>query len=225
MKDNALYQLFASGTLASHKPGEIITYSNDPPKDVYLLKSGYVKVFSVNSRGEEYLHIIYKPGEIFPLTSLNNHHQNGIYFSSIENAVTYSLPIAKLLEEARHNSAVATALAMQTVDQFNVYVNRVDNLEYKFGRERLVYRILFLAGRFGKHSARGITIDVPITQKTLGSSVNLSRETVARELRRLESRGLVKYEDRRILILNVEHLCNELKDPISADFWGLNPQE
>lgn len=223
MKDDALYQLFAVNPPVTYKSGEVICRSDEGSTAMFYIKSGYVKVCSVNSRGEEYLHIIYKAGEIFPFIWMAGKLQQGVLYSAIDNATVFSVDGRDLLRKAQDDPHLSMALAMQVIRQFNVYVDRVDNLEYKFGRERLVYRILFLASRFGRNTARGLTIDVPITQKALGSSVNLSRETVARELNRLETRGLVKYEDRRLIILNVELLCNELKDPINADYWGLLP--
>ena len=221
MKDDPLYQLFAAGTLASFKGGEIIARSDESNDTTYMIKSGYVKVYSLNSHGEEYLHIIYRAGEIFPIIWMAGKLQQGVFYAAIDNVSVYSLPGNFLLEKVRNDARLSMAMTMQVIRQFNIYVDRVDNLEYKFGRERLAYRLLFLASRFGRNTARGLTIDVPLTQKSLGTSINLSRETVARELHRLETRGLVVYEDRRIIILNVDHLCNELKDVINSDFWGL----
>ena len=192
MKDEVLYQLFAASPPVSYKPGEIISRSDDGTNDMFYVKSGYVKVSSINSRGEEYLHIIYKAGEIFPFVWMSGKLQQGVLYTAIENATVFSLDGRQLMLKAETDPHLAMALSMQVIRQFNIYVDRVDNLEYKFGRERLVYRILFMASRFGRQTARGLTVDVPITQKALGSSINLSRETVARELHRLETRGLVK---------------------------------
>lgn len=221
MDNTALLSLFAATKPTQYGAGEIIARSEDEPKNIYYINAGFVRVYSVNSRGEEYLHIIYKAGELFPLMSLTGKRQRGVYYEALDNATVSRLAAEELLANTRADLEISSALLSQVMEQFNVYIDRVDNLEYKFGRERLVYRILFLASRFGRKNARGLTIDLPITQKVLGSSINLSRETVARELRRLEDRGLVAYEDRKILILDLDALAGELKDPINHDFWGL----
>ncbi len=221
MDDNALHKLFAAAKLSNYSPGEIIARVEDNPKIIYCIKSGHVRIYSVNSRGEEYLHVIYRAGELFPLVGLLDKNQRNIYYEAIDHTSVYSISKTELTKKAKLDVDISYALAMQIMSQFNVYTDRVDNLQYKFGRERLVYRVLFLASRFGRKTERGILIDLPLTQKVLGSSVNLSRETVARELRRLEDRGLVTYDDRRILILNVHQLSSELKDPVNADYWGL----
>jgi CRP/FNR family transcriptional regulator len=221
MNDTALHKLFAGAKLSNFAPGEIIARAEDEPTNIYYIKSGNVRIYSVNGRGEEYLHIVDRPGELFPLIGLTEKVQRNVFYEALDHVSVYSVPKDELLNKAKSDAEFSFALTMQIMNQFNVYIDRVDNLQYKFGRERLVYRVLFMAGRFGRKTERGILIDLPLTQKVLGSSVNLSRETVARELRRLEDRGLVTYDDRRILILDVDQLTSELKDPINADFWGL----
>ena len=221
MNNQALQNLFSVAKPTQYSAGEIIARAEDDLKSIYLIESGFVRVYSINSRNEEYLHIIYKSGELFPLMSLTAKKQRGVFYEALDTAVVRRLPVDDLLHQMKTDAQLAYELTMQIMEQFNVYIDRVDNLEYKFGRERLVYRILALASRFGRKNARGLSIDLPITQKVLGSSINLSRETVARELRRLEDRGLVTYEDRKILILDLEALAAELKDPINQDLWGL----
>lgn len=223
MNENPLTRLFEAFSPTRYGAGEIIARADDEPSVIYCIKSGYVRVYSINSRHEEYLHIIYKRGELFPLLWLTDKTQKGVYYEAIDVTQVYKVPVTMLQERAKSDAAFSYALTEQTMHQFNVYIDRVDNLEYKFGRERLAYRLLFMASRFGRKTSRGLLIDVPMTQKVLGSSINLSRETVARELRRLEDHGLVAYEDRRILITNLEKLGSELKDPINPDLWGLMP--
>jgi CRP-like cAMP-binding protein len=221
MSNKALHSLFETSKSAQFSAGEIIARAEDEPKAIYLICSGFVRVYSINARGEEYLHIVYKSGELFPLISLTGKKQRGVYYEALDSAVVQKILVDDLLAAIKTDPQLSSELMFQILEQFNVYIDRVDNLEYKFGRERLVYRILFLASRFGRKNPRGLTIDLPITQKVLGSSINLSRETVARELRRLEDRGLVTYEDRKILILDLEALAAEIKDPINQDLWGL----
>jgi CRP/FNR family transcriptional regulator len=225
MNENPLYQLFETSGPTRYGAGEIIARADDEASVLFCIKSGYVRVYSINSRNEEYMHIIYKRGELFPVLWLTEKAQRGVFYEALEPTQVYKIPVNQLIEQAKTNPKLSFALTEQVIRQYNIYLDRVDNLEYKFGRERLAYRLLFMASRFGRKTSRGLLIDIPMTQKVLGSSINLSRETVARELRRLEDHGLVTYEDRRILIIDLDKLSNELKDPINPDLWGLKPKK
>jgi CRP-like cAMP-binding protein len=118
---------------------------------------------------------------------------------------------------------VTRAVLVKTVKQFTIYADRIDNLEYKYARERVVYRLLFLASRFGEKQADGsYVLTAPISQQVIASSINLSRESVSREFDRLQRHELVEFNNERcIVVKNVQHLCNELKSPVSPDWWGL----
>ena len=221
MEKNPLHRLFEGGTLQTYAPGEMIARAEDNPKMIYLINTGAVRIYSISGRGEEYLHIAEKPGELFPVVTLIDKEEQNVYYEALDTVTAYSMLTEEFKKKVQQDAELSFCLAMQVTDQFTVYTDRVDNLQYKFGRERLVYRILFLASRFGRKTDKGTIVDVPLTQKVLGSSINLSRETVARELRRLEDRGLVVYDDRRIVLLNIEQLTHELKDPINPTFWGL----
>ena len=56
----------AKGTIAEYNAGDVIVDCDNPPSHVYMIKSGYVKVSVISTRGNEHLLIFYKSGEIFP---------------------------------------------------------------------------------------------------------------------------------------------------------------
>lgn len=203
--------------------GELILRADDEPQGAYYIVSGFVKVYSINSQGEEYVHIIYGDGEIFPMVWILRKISRSVFYEALGSVTILRAPSEALVKRLEQDK-IASSFLNQVVDQFSVYSDRVDNLEYKYARERLVYRLLFLAGRFGEQTGNSVIIAVPLTQQMIGGSINLSRESVGRELERLERKGLVEYnKQRRIVINDIAELTKELKDPIRTDYWGLIP--
>lgn len=216
---DSIADLFKSGQRLSYAKGEIILRPDDDSPGIFYVESGYVKVFSINDRGEEYLHIVYGTGEIFPLIWVLSGQPRNVFYRAMTACVLLRVPGEKFQESIEANSSQCFAVLKQVTRQFNVYTHRVDNLEYKYGRERLVYRLLFLAGRFGKRSGNSVTLP-PFTQNDIASSINLSRESASREIERLEERGLVSYDGRILTLNDIEALSKEIK---GADLkrWGL----
>lgn len=216
---NPLTGLFKSGQRLSYSKGEIVLRPDDESPGIFYVESGYVKVFSINDRGEEYLHIIYGANEIFPLIWVMSGQPRNVFYRAVTACALLRVPGKKFQDSIEADSTLCFAVLKQVTKQFNVYTNRVDNLEYKYGRERLVYRLLFLAGRFGKRRGKSVTLP-PFTQNDIASSINLSRESASREIERLEERGLVSYDGRILTLNDVEALGKEIK---GADLkrWGL----
>lgn len=221
-QNSELAKFFMSGRSAHYSKGEVVVAGDDHSPEVYYLSKGFVKVYSIDDDGEEYTHIIYKVGDIFPFIWALKGVKRHIFYEALNSCVLWRLPKDSFLDHLKANTDIISySVLMQLSDQFNIYADRLDNLQYKSAYERVVYRLLFLAGRFGKKNGANIIIDVPITHKIIASSINLARESVSRELEKLIHKGLISNEDGKIIIKNVQNLSQEFSEPVSLDYWGL----
>jgi CRP-like cAMP-binding protein len=94
-------------------------------------------------------------------------------------------------------------------------------LEYKSAHERVAYRLVFLASRFGKRRGSSVVIDAPLTHEFISESINLSRETVSRQIEKLENENLISRKDGQIIIMDIDKLSKEFSEPITLSLWGL----
>ncbi len=212
--------LFTKGYELKLGKSEIIIRPGDDPSHFFYIREGFVKVYFINSEGEEYLHIIYGQGEIFPLSWIVNRVRRNVFYETITPSKLLRISREDFLEATASNPENGFAVMQQVVSQFNIYLDRIDNLEYKYARERLVYRLLFLAGRFGKKIDGRMTIPY-FTQQDLASSINLSRESAVRELNKLKNKQLIDYNSSSIVLLDIEALSHEIRGGISPNLWGL----
>lgn len=216
-------QLFATGQTLKLAKNEIIIRPGDDPIYFYFIRNGFVKVYFINSEGDEYLHIIYGAGEMFPLSWIVNRVRRNVFYETITTAEISRVTHEEFMIATANDPQKGFAVMQQIVTQFNIYLDRIDNLEYKYARERLAYRLLFLAGRFG--TKEGDTFRVPyFTQQDLASSINLSRESAVRELNKFKNKGLIEYNSSNIILKDIEALSHEIKGGISPTLWGLRPE-
>jgi len=71
-----------------------------------------------------------------------------------------------------------------------------------------------LISRFGKTTADGLLIDVPLRHQDIASSVNATRETTSRELVALERKGLLANMQSLYLLKDIEGLRKYLADDL-----------
>ena len=193
----------------------------DGPTGVFYIQSGFVKVYSISDSGDRYLHIIYRPGEIFPLIWALLDVKRRIFYEAASKITIWEVSRDDFLTYLKGSPQGSYSTLLQLAEQFNVYADRLDNLQYKPAPERVAYRLLFLAARFGKKSGEKIIIKAPITHELIAESVNLARETVSRELENLEKRGLLARDHHQIVINDINKLAEEFSEPISLNLWGL----
>jgi CRP/FNR family transcriptional regulator len=219
---SALEKFFMTGRSVHSEKDEIVLRGDSVNADVYYVSKGFIKVYSINDEGEEYVHIIYKEGDVFPLIWALKDKQRRVFYESITSSVLWKISKNKFIEYVKANSNPVTySLLEQLADQFNVYADRLDNLQYRNAGERIIYRLLFLASRFGRKTDDGLIIDAPITHKMIAKSVNLTRESVSRELEKLNSVGLIGTIENKLVIKDVKKLSEQFSEPVSLDLWGL----
>lgn len=214
--------LDAHGEQVQFAKGAVIVKPGDDIQSAYYIERGFVKVYTKTKRDEQYVHVIYGPSEIFPLAMLSSPLPPTVYYVAFSDCELTRMPQRAVRQAMQDDIDVTRELADRAIMQFRLYSARLDNLQYKFARERLVYRLLFLAARFGKKEADGsYYIDVPMTQQLIGDSINLSRESVSREFDRLRSLGLISYRDQNLVLTDWRKLSQEFKSPVQAEWWGL----
>jgi len=214
---------FSQGILTSHSKCSTILDINRKKESLYYIKSGYMRIYSLNRRNEQYSHIFYGPNELFPVSWLTDQEQTNAVYEALTDCEIYAINIAQLNADTAKDPVLAQALLKQVAEQYRIYTQRVDNLEYKYASERLAYRLILLANRFGERHGHEITILPPMTHQLIGSSLNLSRESVSREMEKLVRLNLVRYNSKRqITICDIVELANKMHVPYTQGLPSAN---
>jgi CRP/FNR family cyclic AMP-dependent transcriptional regulator len=222
-QSDILRRLFNKGQPLTAAKGEILLGQSAVPDGVYFISTGYVKVYSISNKGDEYIHIIYGPGEVFPIMWAYLEVQpETMFYETLVTTVVWRIARDWFEEFVKTRIDISYAMSMQLAQQFRVYNDRVDNLEYKKASERVAYRVLFLGSRFGNKTERGVLIDLPITHEVFANTINLARESVSRELEKLEKQNILELQDHHILIKDVKALASQLSRPVDLDRWYLS---
>lgn len=201
--------------------GELVIRAGEPPDGIYYIASGLMKVNSINDSGEEYVHVIYRPGESFPLLWALKKMRRNVFYEAITPVELCFMPMDKFIKNYRSSPEFCKYILNQTAEQFSVYVDRIENLEYRRANERLAYRLLFLASRLATKRKNTLVLPAALTQQLIADSINLTRETVSREIEKLEAKGILSYTRHRLVINDVEDLKRQISEPVSSDYWGL----
>ena len=211
IKKEKLADLFSDSKLYRYKKGEVIIRPDTTPAGIYYIVGGFVKIYSLTEDGEERLHIIYRPGEVFPLMWALDKIQKDVFYEALTEVAAQRVPKEKFLNFIKTNPEVLFELAKLLSSVFEIFVDRVENLEIARSYPRLIARILFLAKRFGEKENDSIVIKAPLTHKDIADSIAISRETASRDISKLEKKGIVSYKNHFIEIKDVKELEGELR--------------
>jgi CRP-like cAMP-binding protein len=206
-RDESIIAHFNDGLLMHFAREETIIDGIDEPEGVYLIKQGFVKAFSVSKAGFGNLLLIHEAGEFIPLPwALDGAHTTGLYYDAMNDVTVLRASKDKLRTAMGHNPWLSQEITKQAVNIITVYTQRIQTLEFRSARGRIISEILNLAERFGEEHGKEVFINAPITHQDIADSINMTRETASRALEILFDEGLVGQKDHLFTILDLPKL-------------------
>lgn len=201
---------FAQTKPQKYKKGEIVLRPDNLNPGVNFVEKGHIKVYSITEDGNEKVHVIFKSGAIFPLLWIFKDINRDVYYEALDEVITKKETRDSFVNFIKNDSHATSELISKLLTTMDVYIDRIDELEYTKSYPRLVSSLLTFAKHFGKKTGKRIFIDVPLTHKDIASSLNMTRETASRDLEKLIKKKLIVYKKHRIVINDLVQLKKEL---------------
>lgn len=186
---------------AERKYGKDVTIfsKGDPSNALFIVKSGKVRILSLSDRGTETIVHILKEGEIF----------GELLLSEEQRAFTAVAGTDALVTVLSKGSLTELLAAIPTISKnfIRLLSMRLAKVERDFGDfghtwsyNRLAKVLLRLCEEHGKETPAGTVIPLRLTHEDLANLIGTTRETVTTQMIRFRRRGLVKRQDRFLVV-------------------------
>jgi len=177
----------------------------DPSNALFIVKDGKVRILSLSDKGMETIVHILKEGEIFGELLLSEEQRAFTAVAGTDALVTV-LSKGSLME-------LLTVLPAISKNFIRLLSKRLAKVERDFGEfghtwsyNRLAKVLLRLCEEHGKETPTGTVIPLRLTHEDLANLIGTTRETVTTQMIRFRRRGLVKRQD-RFLVVNKPRLA------------------
>lgn len=204
-----LTDFFEHFRLLHYKKGETIIRPYDTPSGIFYLKSGFVRLYSVSKKGEEFTLIIFKPGDIFPLRWAINEASSRYYFDAVVPVCAWRVSKKEFEKFIEDNPDVLLEITSRTLIRLSGIMQRMEYLVYANADQKIASIILICADRFGKKIDGKVEIEVPLTHKDLANLIGTTRETASISIKKFERKGLIEQRNRKIIVRNRKLLEKE----------------
>ncbi len=207
---SGLRQLFNRGRELAYQKDDIIIRPGDTPSGVYYIVSGWVKVYTLCRDGEPNIIMSLGAGEAFPMAWAVSGIQRDIGFAALDSTKVRRISQQDFTQALKFDSSITNDVLRVLAGYFFALASEVDNLQYRSAREKVVFRLVFLANNFGRKDGSRIIIATRVTNDYIARSTNMTRETASRELSRLSRKQLIRSMSGQIIIPDLGRLCNEI---------------
>jgi CRP/FNR family transcriptional regulator, cyclic AMP receptor protein len=215
-----LSEIFKDGKQLLYERGDTIIRAGDTPSGVYLITEGWVKVYCLCDDGEVNIISSLARADIFPLEWAISGTLHDVTFAALDTTSVIRIPRERFTRILGEDPRVAQAMSRTLADYYFRLSNELENLPYRSARERVVFRLLSLAERFGDARAQEVVIKLRVPNEYIARSSNMTRETASREISRLHHKGLIEHKHGYIIIKNLAALRDEGSRALS---WQNSP--
>lgn len=215
--DTNLHDLLHNGQKHVFPKNQLIQTSDQEHQELFFIVSNFVKLYSINNEGAKSIQIIYGPGDLFPLTFalsslLGQDTYYGLetyYYEAMQEVEVVTVDMDMLNREVADTPILYRELLEEAGRRLHSNIQRLENQSLENTYKKVAHQLIFFARRFGVIESRGIKIALPLTHQDIAEVVNVARETVTRELRKLRDENAIIIND-DIILPDLETLEREV---------------
>lgn len=193
--------------------GEIIIRAGEPPRGIFYLRRGIIRQYLISEKGDDVTLNLYKPFTFFPLMWAVNNISNNYYYETVTGVDLSVAPKEKVVDFIKKEPSILYDLVIRLYKGMDGLLKRLEYLMSGDAYKKLIIILLISIERFAASDKKS-TISIKMTHKDLASQAGISRETVSREMKKLEKRGLISYSRNLITIKNLTTFRAEFFKPL-----------
>jgi CRP-like cAMP-binding protein len=189
---------------------ELLFTEGDPCEGMFVVQSGAIKVFKMADTGREQVLVIERAGSTVGELPVFDGGNLPASAAALEDSSLLFLPKREFLSLCRQNSEVAFAVIRSLAWRFRYMTSLVEELSLKEVSHRLARFLRDRALAVGVRTRRGVEFPLEETNQQIAAEIGTVRDLVSRNLRRLVDRKIIKMERRKVIVLNMADLEEQI---------------
>ncbi len=182
-----------------------IYYAGTPFKSVYAVRSGCIKTYTVNSKGQEQVTGFYLPGEIFGMDGIGGNQYTN-YAVALETAAICEIPFSRFEDLSESIPALKRHFLQLMGQEITNEQQLIGLLAKSSAEERLAALLLSFSTRNASRKLSGTHIRLPMSRADIGNYLGLTVETVSRVFSRFQKQGILTVDKKEIAIIDMDGL-------------------
>jgi CRP-like cAMP-binding protein len=202
----ARQRLAQSTRMLEVKRGRRVYLPGDPSDQIFLLKTGVIKIAAIGPHDREAILAFLYPGDIFGELALVDNSPRDHLAEAHEDSLLCAINKDVMLRLIRESPELGYRITKLMGLRLKALHTRLGQLLYKSASARIAETLVELGTEHGVRDDRGTIVPFRLSQRELANLVGLTRETVNLVLHELRQEGLVEVDRGRVRLLDVQKL-------------------
>lgn len=202
-----LKTLLKNARTKQYEQGQILFYAGDPITESVILKTGVVKVYDINAKGEEKVVQIVKAPAILPLDRLLSAPETiHWHYGALTDVEAYTFSADELYEQLIATPHLSAYIINWLAVESHELMVRIDGMSKSDVKNKLLTVLAFFEVHYSMAEKRGWKrIEFPITHQLIADVAGTTRESATLQLGQLQKDKLIRFK-RPYIELNTKRL-------------------
>lgn len=190
-----------------YRKGTILFFEGDPGHELFIIKSGLVKIYKL-AEDKEITLALFSEGDFFgEMSLLQPGDTRSATAETIEPTTVFTLDRTKFLHFLESSPKLCLKLLEITVRRLRKANEHIEDLTFLDVRSRIIKNIRRLSEDYGKPIPGGLMIDLRLTHQQIANMAGTVRESVTKVLQELQDAGVIHIDHKRIIINDMDRLA------------------
>lgn len=208
LNDQHLSEITELCSICDYSKGESIFFEGEEGDELYLVISGVVQVYQDNQSRDVILSI-FREGDFFgEMALLQNEKVRSASARTIEKSTLCILKKRHFIPLVKSKPEILIGILETTLDRLRDANKLITDMTIFDVRKRIARMLLRLTEQHGVPSADGTLIDLKLTHQHLADMTGTVRETVTKLLLELQNEQLIRIDQKKIIVYNLDRLRN-----------------
>lgn len=205
---NPFTKFLKSARVKNIPKGQIIIYQGDVPLEVYIVKSGLVKLYNIDEEGNEKILHLFNGGSIIPLAFFSGEHvATHWFYTALTDCELYVINYDIFWKILRQDNEVSIYMMNWFSREVHEILVRLDSLGKTNVNDKLISALKYLAVCHSDIKKNGWRrVKFPISHQLLADLMGVTRESAAISMKELSDEKLIRYPRYTVLEINFEML-------------------
>ncbi len=187
---------------SAYPEGAVLFVEGQPPRGIFMLCKGRVKLSMTSSEGKALILRIVAPGDVLGLNATISNKPYKATAEALEPCQINFVRREDFLRFMREHGEASIRSAQQLSNSYDAACEQIRSLGLSHSApQKLAKLLLGWSGR-GQETKQGIRVKVTLTHEEIGQVIGTSRETVTRTLGEFKSKQLATLQGSTLVIQN-----------------------
>lgn len=193
-------RLFENSRSRTYPKNQLIHYQGDKLSQVYLVKSGYIKAYTILESGDTRTILLLSQDDIFPLafsmTTDWSTYQIRYFYQTLTTVELQIIPSEVMMDRVANDKELSNAYMTYLAASNDVIMRQLEVMKNKKAIDKVLLTLPYLISKSGKEVKPGVfELKLKLSHQEVADLTGVTRETTTTLIKQLERKKILSQEN------------------------------